>query len=150
MKIIVSSCLLGELVRYNGKATSHNLHNNKNLVNKFNIISFCPEICAGMEIPREPAEIMNGDGESVLKGDSRVITISNTDVTDFFRKGAELTFKKAVDNKVLFAILKNGSPSCGSSYIYDGTFSGKMIKGVGVTTALLEKNGITVFNEGFF
>ncbi len=149
-KIIVSSCLLGEPVRYNGKIFSINLYNHNNLTDKFEIISFCPEVCAGMQVPREPAEINSGDGESVLTGNSRVIDRGNRDVTQFFKKGAESALKTCVYNKALFVILKDGSPSCGSTYIYDGTFTGKIIKGRGVTTALLEKNGITVFNENFF
>lgn len=138
MNIIVSSCLLGENCRYDGnnnfvEIISEYLHD-------FNLIGVCPEILGGLPIPRPPAEIQDG----------LVITSTNIDVTKNFYFGAQKTLEIAKLNDVKIAILKEKSPSCGSTKIYDGTFSKSLIKGEGVTTSLLRKNNIIVLNEHNF
>lgn len=143
--ILVSACLIGINCKYNG-------YNNKNekviqyLKDKKFIIA-CPEQLGGMSTPRDPSEIIEIDKEDVIKGKTSVISNKSLDVTNKFKRGAKETLKIANIYNCKEAILKDGSPSCGSSYIYDGTFSSKKIDGVGVTTALLINNGIKVISE---
>jgi uncharacterized protein YbbK (DUF523 family) len=101
------------------------------------LIPICPEQLGGLPTPREPAEIR---GE-------RVVTRSGKDVTENFKRGAKEVLKIAKLYGIKEAIMKQRSPSCGCGEIYDGTFSGKTIKGDGVTTTLLKKNGIKVISE---
>jgi uncharacterized protein YbbK (DUF523 family) len=132
---LCSACLLGVKCRYNGK----DARNKKvmGLLKKEILIPVCPEQLGGLPTPREPAEIRGG----------RVITKSGIDVTENFKRGAKEVLKIAKLFGISEAILKQGSPSCGCGRIYNGTFSGKTIKGDGVTTALLKKNGIRVITE---
>ncbi len=143
--ILVSACLLGINCKYNGD-------NNKNdevveYLRDKQFIIICPEQLGGMSTPREPSEIVRLDGEAVIKGQTSVINNKRLDVTRKFKQGAQESLKIAQIYNCKEAILKEGSPSCGSNYIYDGTFSGKKIDGVGVTTALLRSNGIKVMSE---
>jgi uncharacterized protein YbbK (DUF523 family) len=146
-KILISACLLGQIVRYDGKEISLENPQLKRWHKEGRLITVCPEVNGGLPVPRPAAEIINGEGRSVLSGRARLQTINGTDVTENFLKGAfdALTTARQFDIKI--AILKENSPSCGSSFIYDGTFSGTKKPGKGVTTALLEENGIRVFNE---
>jgi len=122
--ILVSACLLGIHCRYNGK---HNLNIKvRNIANRDGMIPVCPEQLGGLPTPRLPCEII------VVGGARRVIQSDGVDVTEAFRKGAEETMK---------------IPSCGSCKIYDGTFSGTLIKGEGLTAEMLKQNGIQVLNE---
>ena len=108
---------------------------------------FCPEVAAGLGIPRSPAEISYGDGTRVLEQQSTVVNRDGFDVTSLFIHGAEKTLELVKKEHIKLAVLKDGSPSCGSSTIYDGSFSSLKIRGRGFTTALLEQHGIHVFNE---
>lgn len=146
-KIMVSACLLGERVRFNGTDSSCESTILNHWLDERRIISFCPEVEGGLSVPRPPAEIINGDGKSVLNGSSRILNIKGKDVTKHFIDGAQKTLFTAQENGVKIAILKEGSPSCGMHYIYDGSFSGKTKLLKGVTSTLLEQNGISVFNE---
>ena len=143
--ILVSACLLGINCKYDGE-------NNKNdavinhLKDKRYIIA-CPEQLGGMSTPRDPSEIISLDGNAVINGQSNVMDNKGTDVTQRFLKGANETLKIAKIYNCNKAILKEGSPSCGSNYIYDGTFCANKVDGVGVTTALLLQNGIQVISE---
>ena len=110
----------------------------------------CPEVLGGLSIPREPAEIVGGEGEDVLDGHAKVITNTGIDVTEQFMKGANETLKIALDLDATMVILKERSPSCGSSMIYSGEFNGNKKKGTGVTAALLKRNGIQVLSEENF
>ena len=137
--MIISACLCGCDCKYNGK-------NNKNescveLLKRGKAVLVCPEQLGGMTTPRVPSEILKNDGKI------SVISKEGKDVSKEFKKGAKEALKiaKLVDAKV--AILKNGSPSCGSKYIYDGTFSGNKIKGEGITAKLFVENEIEVFSE---
>ena len=98
-------------------------------------------------MPRPPAEIAGDGGLAVLRGNARVIDESGRDVTTHFVDGAHKALQAARDQGVRLAVLKDGSPSCGSALIHDGSFMGTMRPGMGVTTALLEDHGITVFSE---
>jgi uncharacterized protein YbbK (DUF523 family) len=133
--ILCSACLLGVNCRYDGK----NKLNKKiiELAKKKILIPVCPEQLGGLPTPREPAE---------QKG-KKIITKSGKDVTKYFKRGAKEILKIVKLFKIKKAILKQKSPSCGCGKIYDGTFSGKIIKGDGVLTVLLKKNGIEVMSE---
>jgi uncharacterized protein YbbK (DUF523 family) len=110
-------------------------------------ITVCPELLGGFSTPREPAEIVGGNGEDVLDGKAKVVEKSGSDVTELYIKGAYATLRKAQEVNATVVILKEFSPSCGSSMIYNGEFKGKKIVGNGVTTALLKRNGIQVVSE---
>lgn len=146
--IVVSSCLAGLEVRYNG---THCLDNKiKKLIEEKKAITVCPELLGGFLTPREPAEIIGGTGEDVLDGKAKVIEKSGKDVTELYIKGAYTTLKKAVEAGATIVVLKENSPSCGSSMIYNGEFKDKKVIGNGVTTALLRRNGLKVISEEQF
>jgi uncharacterized protein YbbK (DUF523 family) len=111
------------------------------------LVAACPETAAGLPVPRSPAEIAGGDGTSVLKGETYVGDSTGVDVTALFLRGARATLEMAIAHGARLAVLKDGSPSCGSTYIHDGTFRGQRSQGHGVTTAVLRQGGIRVFNE---
>jgi uncharacterized protein YbbK (DUF523 family) len=110
-------------------------------------IPVCPEQLGGLPTPRSPVEIVNGSGEDVLSGGKRAHGKDGRDVTAEFIKGAEEVLKIARTFPVTAAILKERSPSCGSSLIYDGTFQHVAKPGQGVTAALLKKFNIPVYSE---
>lgn len=143
--ILISSCLIGEYVRYDGG--SQGVTRLIELINEGKAIHACPELLGGLNVPRDPAEIIGGDGFDVLDGKAKVLTVSDKDVTEAFLKGAEATLKILLAENVDTVILKANSPSCGNKQIYDGTFSGTKKQGAGVTSALLERNGIKVMSE---
>lgn len=143
--ILVSSCLAGLKVRYNG---SDSLDDRiQQLISEGKAVAVCPELLGGFSTPREPAEIIGGDGEDVLDGKAKVIEKSGQDVTHMYINGANLTMKKAQELDATTVILKEYSPSCGSAVIYDGQFKGVQLSGVGVTTAMLRRQGIKVISE---
>lgn len=111
------------------------------------LVAICPEVAGGLPVPRLPAEIQYGDGSNVLDGTAKVFEVEGRDVTQSFIDGANKALKLALANNCKVAILTERSPSCGSSMVYDGTFTKEFTLGVGVTTALLEKNNIRVFNQ---
>ena len=144
----MSACLLGEPVRYDGTDNRVPSTLLDRLRDQGRVVAFCPEVAGGLGTPRPPAEIVGGDGEAVLDGEARVETDEGRDVTDAFLAGARGALEAAKRAGARVAILKDGSPSCGSSYTYDGTFSGTRREGAhGVTVALLERHGIRVFGE---
>lgn len=143
--ILVSSCLAGLEVRYNG---SHSLDNRiQKLLQENRAITVCPELLGGFFTPREPAEIVGGDGEDVLDGKAKVVEKSGRDVTELYIKGAFHTLRKAQEVNATIIVLKEYSPSCGSAMIYNGEFKAKKVVGNGVTTALLKRNGLRVISE---
>jgi uncharacterized protein YbbK (DUF523 family) len=146
-KILISACLLGKRVRYDGNALSVSANILEKWLAEGRVVSVCPEVDAGMSIPRSPAEIFEGDGYSVLAGSATVVDDTGIDVSSFFKKGAKIALELCKKYNVKVAILTENSPSCGSSAIYDGSFTTKKIDGVGVTAALLKKNGIEVFSQ---
>ena len=147
-KILVSACLLGSHVRYNG---SYRLNNHPVLTRwqaEGRVVQICPEVAAGFSTPRPAAEIRgNGDGLAVLNGQGQVVERTGNDVTALYREAGQLALDLARETGCRYAVLTDGSPSCGSSFIYDGSFSGNRVAGRGTTTALLEANGIRVFSE---
>lgn len=134
---MVSSCLAGMKVRYNG--TDCLDEKIQKLLNENQAIAVCPELLGGFSTPREPAEIVGGDGEAVLAGTAKVVDRSGIDVTELYLKGAYITLEKAREVSATMVVLKENSPSCGSTMIYNGEFKGKKIAGNGVTAALLRK-----------
>lgn len=143
--MIVSACLVGVNCKYNGG------NNDNDKVKEFlkdkQYIIICPEQLGGLTTPRKPSEINQVGGKEVLIGNGKVISCENKDVTENFIKGAKesLNISKIFDCKQ--ALLKEGSPSCGCNLIYDGTFTGNKISGMGVTAALFNENNIEVFSE---
>lgn len=136
-KILVSACLLGYDVRYDRGDNTCRDPRFQRWEREGRFVVVCPEVAGGLPTPRPPAEI---------RGD-RVVNVRGVDVTEPFRRGAEMALALAKQHGVAFALLKERSPSCGSSWIYDGTFTGTKIPGEGVTAALLRQNGIPVFSE---
>ena len=147
-KILISACLLGKPVRYDGagKRLDHYLITKWHLEGR--LVSICPEIVAGFPTPRPPAEIGNAaNGNDVLDNEATIHEFNGNDVTSLFLNGAEIALKTAIQKKCKFALLTDGSPSCGSTYVYDGSFNNTKIAGLGVVAALLKRHGIKVYNE---
>jgi len=142
---IISACLCGINCKYNGKNNYNRIF--QDMLIKEQVIPICPEQLGGLPTPRPPCEIKGGSGEEVLSGKARVINHEGCDLSDAFVKGAEETLKLALAQGIKEAILQSRSPSCGCGFIYDGTFSSQLIKGDGVTTALLRRHGIRVISE---
>ena len=143
--ILISACLLGINCKYSGG-------NNKNprlisLLQDEKLIAVCPEELGGLPTPRLPAEITGGNARDVLQGKAKVCLKDGTEVTQEFVKGAEKTKQIACDHSIKLAIMKERSPSCGVNSVYDGTFSGKVILGSGISTTLLKDLGIKVISE---
>lgn len=139
MEYIVSACLVGVKCRYDG--TDSLDYEVAQLVASGKALPVCPEQLGGLSTPRLPAEIMDGDGRSVLKGEAKVLTKNGSDVTRAYIMGAREAFKLARLAGVNKAITKERSPSCGCMYIYRGN---EVVPGKGVMVALLEKEGLEV------
>lgn len=148
MKYLISACLAGQPVRYDGQ---HCLQSKlKHLIETKQAVLICPEVAGGLSTPRLAAEIIGGNGFDVLNGQAKVITSAGQDVTQAFLDGAYLALNLAQLHQVTHVILKANSPSCGSNLIYDGTFSGQKIQGDGVTAALLKQHNFQVLTEDEF
>lgn len=143
--ILVSACLLGIDCKYNG-SNNDNIKVKEYLKNKEFII-VCPEQLGGLTTPRDPSEIVKFDNSEIMDKAYKVISNKNIDVTKNFIKGANETLKIAQIYNCKEAILKDGSPSCGSNFIYDGSFTCNKIKGEGLTAKLLRDNNIKVISE---
>jgi uncharacterized protein YbbK (DUF523 family) len=146
--VLVSACLLGHKVRYDGGDKACNSDILERWLKQGRVLAICPEVAGGLPTPRPPAEIENAKGGvQVLRGAARVIEDTGHDVTPQFVAGAQAALRLAQAKGVRLAVLKEGSPSCGSGLVYDGSFSGRTMPGAGVTAALLRENGIFVFSE---
>lgn len=134
-KLLISACLLGVPCRYDGgsKPCPAALA----LREKYELIPVCPEVFGGLPTPRPPCEIRDG----------RVTDVDGNDRTDAYRLGAEKALAEAKKYGVTKAVLKERSPSCGKGIVHDGTFSGGLTVGDGITAALFAENGITVIGE---
>lgn len=131
-RIMVSACLLGENCKYSG---GNNL--SEELVRSLKdmeVIPVCPEVMGGLPIPRKPGEIVDG----VVRNEDGTLVDAE------YRRGAELALELAKNKDIKVAVLQSRSPSCGVGIIYDGTFSGVLIEGMGVAAGLLAENGIEV------
>jgi uncharacterized protein YbbK (DUF523 family) len=147
IKVLVSSCLLGEPVRYHGGDAPCASDVIERWRAEGRLVALCPETMAGLPVPRPPAEIAGGDGFAVLRGTAFVGDSTGSDVTAVFLKGARAVLEAAVAQGVRAAVLKDGSPSCGTTYIFDGSFRGQRDEGQGVTAALLTEAGIRTFSD---
>ena len=134
MKLLISACLLGTCCRYDGASKAHPLA--AALTKRYSLVPVCPEQLGGLATPRPPAE----------RRGERVVTRTG-DVTEQYRRGAEETLKLCRLLGCEAAVLKERSPSCGRGHVYDGTFSGTLTAGDGVTAELLAANGIPVYGE---
>lgn len=143
--ILVSACLAGVNCKYNGKNNYVEVF--EKMVANGEAIPVCPEQLGGCPTPRPPVEISGGDGAGVLDGRCAATRKNGEDVSSELIKGAEETLKIAQIAGADRAVLKARSPSCGFGTIYDGSFSGRIKKGNGVTSDLLMRNGIQVITE---
>ena len=147
-KILISACLAGLPVRYNGSAKPLIHDAVERWKAEGRLVTLCPELAGGFQVPRPPAEIENGfNGDDVLDGRARVLEISGGDVSAAYIDGARIALDVARENGCRHALLIDGSPSCGSGFVYDGSFSGRKHAGQGVTAAFLRRNGIAVYSD---
>jgi uncharacterized protein YbbK (DUF523 family) len=133
--LLVSTCLSGIATVYNGR--SHPQPHPIRLAARGSVVPICPEIAGGLDTPRPPVEIVGRSGDDVLDGRAHVLTVSGEDATEVYVRGAERALAVAKRYNVTAAILRQRSPSCGSDRIYDGTPTGRLKPGQGVTAALL-------------
>lgn len=138
MRILVSACLLGCACRYDGKSKAR--QDILALAERHELVPVCPEQLGGLPTPRLPSEIQ---GERVMRSDG-------ADVTNEYRRGAMQAAHLFEALRCDAAILKARSPSCGSGTVYDGTFTGRLAEGDGVTARLLKEKSIPVWNEDDF
>ena len=168
-KILVSACLLGARVRYHGGDAACDHLILRGWAAEGRLIAVCPEQEGGLPTPRPPAEIVptspdrtparpgrgpshttpdvGAGGRAVIARTAHVRTAAGDDITADFCRGAHRALDVARQHNIRIAVLKDESPSCGSTGVFDGSFSGTRVAGVGVTTALLEAHGVRVFNE---
>lgn len=147
-KILISACLLGNNVRYDGKNCLLSHPRLQQWIHDSKVVAVCPEVVGGLPVPRLPAEICGeDDGNGIWNNHAKVVNVIGQDVTEHFKNGANKALELAQLHHIKVAILKARSPSCGSLQIYNGEFNRTLVDGVGVTTALLRAHGIQVFSE---
>lgn len=158
-RVLISACLTGRQVRFDGRGKAlpglhgdGRTHTAGAIVSGWHaegrIVAYCPEVGGGLPVPRPPAEIEAGAAaRDVLRGTARIRTPTGVDVTEQYLAGAHAALATARSVEVRLAVLKESSPSCGLRQVYDGTFSGAVVSGTGVTGQLLVDHGITVFSE---
>ena len=135
--LLISRCLLGDACRYDGKSKPLPAETLQALRARYELIPVCPEVLGGLPTPRTPSE----------RQGSRVVMKTGADVTAEYRRGAETALRLAQEHQVCAAVLKERSPSCGKGEIYDGTFTGTLKEGNGVTAEVLLENGFAVYGE---
>ena len=143
--ILVSACLLGHKAKYNGGSNDDALLQACSARGRF--VAVCPECFAMLPVPRPPMEIQYGTGRKLLEGRARAVDATGRDLTSSLLLGAQKILRIAEAYHAEVAILKDGSPSCGVHRIYDGSFSGRKIRGAGAATELLRQHGLTVYSE---
>ena len=134
-KLLISACLCGKNTKYNGG--NNLIERLEELQQKYDLYLICPEVDGGLTTPRNPSEQLG----------KKVISNKGVDVTNEFNLGSKIALEVALKNNIKKALLKESSPSCGTHKIYDGTFSGKKIQGMGVAAKLLKENGIEVYSD---
>ena len=139
--VLVSACLLGAECRYDGRHNRDGALEREFAVRGLHAVPFCPEEHGGLGTPRPAAWIERESAEAVLDGSARVVTHAGVDVTSAFVKGADGALATCQAHGIRRAFLKERSPSCGSCATHVG---GALVAGPGVTTALLQRNGIAV------
>ncbi len=146
-QLLVSRCLLGEPVRYDGRSRPLPTSVIARLRALADLVPVCPEREGGLPTPRPPAEITGGEGRDVLAGNAAVRTKDGRDVTHAFIRGADAAVRIAREHGCRLALLKENSPSCGCTRIHDGTHSGTLRPGMGVAAAALRDAGIRCHPE---
>lgn len=139
--VLISACLIGCNTRYKGDGNL--IPEVSALMEKYNLIPICPEQLGGLATPRDPSEIT----VSVNDGSKRVVSCTGNDVTAEFTRGANEALRLAKLYNCSLAVLKERSPSCGYGRIYDGSFSGTIVEGNGITAELLSQNGVRIIGE---
>jgi len=145
-KILVSACLMGFKVRYNGSRKDQLQHPLSRWQEEGRLVVHCPELAAGLPVPRLPAEIVGGDGDAVMGDRAKIVESDGRDVTAHYQLAAWLALDAARAAGCEAALLTDGSPTCGSRTIYNGHFQGEKKTGDGVAAALLRQHGIQVFS----
>ena len=146
--ILISACLAGRNVKYNGSNNAVPWLCEWIERHKEQVLLVCPEVMGGLPTPRLPAEIQFLEANSVAVHEKRrVVNKAGEDVTEQFLLGAEKVLELVKQHHITSAILKANSPSCSGFYIYDGTFSGTKIVGQGITAAFLMEHGVRVYSE---
>jgi uncharacterized protein YbbK (DUF523 family) len=145
--LLISACLLGVACNHEGRGSPRAIVDE--LAEHYRLVPVCPEVLGGLPTPRAAAELQGGDGADVVAGtgDARVVNIDGVDVTAAYRRGAESAVVLAKSVGARRAVLKARSPSCGSSTVYDGSFSRRLVPGRGVTAAALAAAGLEVGSE---
>ena len=147
-KILASACLLGECVRHDAERLRITDQRIFQWGREKRFVPICPECMAGMLVPRQPIEIEPGKtAQDVLNHQARVMTKDGQDITEDLLFGIEAAVGMAKRNHCRVALLKQNSPSCGTRRVYDGTFTGQKIDGMGLLAVLLKQEGIAVFDE---
>ncbi|MGC4868155.1 DUF523 domain-containing protein [Micromonospora sp. DT53] len=147
LRVLVSGCVGGAAIRFNETGVPVDSPIWRRWTTEGRLVPICPELAVGFPVPRPPAEIVDGTAADVLDGRARVREASGRDVTELFRAAAHRALQRAIDAHVALAVLVDGSPTCGSGYIHDGTFSGITVPGQGVATEALRRHGIPVFQH---
>ncbi|MBC1521475.1 DUF523 domain-containing protein [Listeria aquatica] len=142
---MVSACLAGIPCRYDGNHKENRVL--KEMVIKGEALALCPEVIGGLTTPRNPAEIVGGDGFDVWNGTAKVMDDHGQDVTEAYKAGAKRAFARLETLGITTVILKEKSPSCGACQIYDGSFGGKTKAGMGVTAAYMKLKGLEVLSD---
>jgi uncharacterized protein YbbK (DUF523 family) len=143
--VLISACLAGVPCTHAAEAKTRGWA--LELVASGRAVTVCPEVAGGLPIPRPEAEIRGGAGGDVLDGLARVESVDGQDVTENYRRGADAALNAAARSGATLAILKARSPSCGCGAIYDGSFSGTLVDGDGVTAAALMRAGLDVISD---
>lgn len=146
-KILVSACLMGFKIRYNGSEKAQIVETLARWQQEQRLVVHCPELAAGLPTPRPPAEIFAADGKDVMQERARIIENTGQDVTEHYQLAAWMALRAAQESGCTAALLTDGSPTCGSQFIYDGSFSGQRKSGMGVAASLLSEHGIKVFAD---
>ena len=146
-RILVSGCINGQPIRFNRTNVVVVSPTWDRWTEEGRRVPFCAELASGFPVPRAPAEIVGGEGTDVICGIATVFEDNGTDVTAQFMRGAQMAVEHALSNGCVAAVLTDGSPSCGSSYIFDGDFAGGTKSGRGVVAQMLSDAGIAVFSE---
>ena len=143
--LLISACLLGVACNHEGRGSPRAVV--EELAGRYRLIPVCPEVLGGLSTPRPAAELAGGDGTAVLAGEAVVMNVDGEDVTAAYLRGARAALALARSTGATQAVLKARSPSCGSSRVYDGTFSRRLVDGDGVTAAALRAAGIDVCSD---
>ena len=146
--VLVSACLLGEAVRYNGGDMRCDDDILQRWLREGRVVSVCPEVAGGLPVPRPRAEIAHGaGGMQVLAGIAKAFDSNGRDVSAYLVCGAEQALERARAKQIRIAVLKEGSPSCGTGFTFDGTFTDTKVPNRGVMATLLQQAGVHVFSE---